>query len=129
MCFASSFLYNIFSLFGLYRIFVREDLSAYIESITQAACNSYFMTLCLVVITFCSFLTQSGKSTGVLCHKAINYSDDVSVIAHVCNNFIEVSIDSVTLSSSLNCFLRNCVTVRQWCPVVFSPSTLHYCLP
>jgi hypothetical protein len=85
MSIASAFLFNIFNLFGLYRIFVRENLSAYIESIIQTACNVYFMSLCLIVISFSSFVTQSGKYTAILCHKAINYSDDESIIAHVRN--------------------------------------------
>lgn len=99
LSFATAFLFNIFNLFGLYRIFVRNDFSTLLESTLQTATNVYFVIYCLVIITLSSFLTQSGKGTSILCHKAINYSDDDSIVYHVCISLIEVSIDSVTFFS------------------------------
>lgn len=83
MCLASYFVFNIFNLFGIYRIFVRENLSTLFESSIQSAWNFYFLSLCFLVITLCSLLTRSGKFSAVLCHKAINYSDDDSIVGNV----------------------------------------------
>lgn len=88
MCFASCFLFNVFSLFGLYRIIVRDDTSSIIETTIQLSANSYYFSLCLIVMTFCSLLTRSGKYSAVLCHKAINYSNDDSIIEHVRKRFV-----------------------------------------
>lgn len=81
--FASAFLFNIFSIFSLYRIFVRQNFSHIIEAIVQSAWNLYFYFYCFAIITLSSMLTRSGKFSAVLCHKAINYSNDDSIIDHV----------------------------------------------
>lgn len=83
MCFASCFSFNIFSLFGLYRILVRDDPSSILETTIQCSWNFYYFALCLIIITLCSLLTRGGKYSAVLCHKAINYSNDDSIIEHV----------------------------------------------
>lgn len=83
--FASSFLFNIFSIFSLYRIFVRMNDSHIIEAIVQSVWNVYSFFYCFAIITLSSMLTRSGKFSAVLCHKAINYSNDDSIIDHVRN--------------------------------------------
>lgn len=83
MCFASAFLYNIFSIFGVYKIFVRQDYSIINESIIQSSWNGYFYIYCFLTIILSSTMTRSGKYSAVLCHKAINYSNDDSIIDHV----------------------------------------------
>lgn len=81
--FASAFLFNIFSIFSLYRIFVRQNYTHFIEAIVQSSWNLYFYFYCFAIITLSSMLTRSGKFSAVLCHKAINYSNDDSIIDHV----------------------------------------------
>lgn len=83
MCFAAAFLFNIFSTFSLYRIVVRQDYSNINESIIQSSWNLYFYLYCFVTISFASWLTRNGKYSAVLCHKAINYSNNDSIIDHV----------------------------------------------
>lgn len=83
MCFASAFLFNIFSTFSLYRILVRQSYDFIIEAMAQSAWNLYFYMYCFMTIALSSMLTRTGKYSAVLCHKAINYSNDDSIVDHV----------------------------------------------
>lgn len=82
---ASVFLFNIFSIFAIYRIFVRQNYTYILETIIQTSWNIYFYLYCFGTIVLSSLVTRSGKFSAVLCHKAINYSNDDSIIDHVRN--------------------------------------------
>lgn len=83
MCFGSFFLINIFSIFTLYTIYVRQNYEHVIEAIIQLSWNVYSLLCCFVTVFVSSLVTRTGKVSAVLCHRAINYSDDNSIIDHV----------------------------------------------
>lgn len=84
MSFGSGFLFNIFNIFTIYKIFVRENYEHITEAIIQSSWNGYFSFYCFITIVVSSAVTRSGKFSAVLCHRAINYSDDDSIINCVC---------------------------------------------
>lgn len=83
MMYASAFMLNIFSTFAIYRILVRQNYSFVTEAVIQSSWNIYFFFYFFLTITLCSMVTRNGKFSAVLCHKAINYSNDDSIIDHV----------------------------------------------
>lgn len=101
MTYASAFMLNIFSTFAIYRIFVRENYNFITEAVVQSSWNLYFYVYCFITITLCSLVTRTGKFSAILCHKAINYSHDDSIIDHVSSSeahFLEKPKTSILLS-------------------------------
>lgn len=85
MSFGSCFLFNIFNIFTVYKISVRQDhvLDHIIDVTIQTMWNVYFSFYCFMTIVVSSAVTSSGKFTAVLCHRAINYSEDDTIIDRV----------------------------------------------
>ncbi|KAG5669291.1 hypothetical protein PVAND_017181 [Polypedilum vanderplanki] len=82
---AAMFMTNIFSIFAIYRVFVRYDYGQYERAIIQYAWNCYFLLYGLAIITLASLVTRTGKYTAVIVHKAVNYifDDDDPVIDYL----------------------------------------------
>lgn len=76
---------TFFSIFAIYRVFVRYDMSQYENAIIQYTWNTYFMIYGFAIITLGSLATRTGKYTAVLVHKAVNYivDDDDPIIDYV----------------------------------------------
>jgi hypothetical protein len=89
---AAMFMTNIFSIFAIYRVFVRYDYGQYERAVIQYVWNCYFLLYGLAIITLASLLTRTGKYTAVLVHKAVNYifDDDDPVIDCVSWRFFNV---------------------------------------
>jgi hypothetical protein len=87
---AGMFMTNIFSIFAIYRVFVRYDYSQYERSIIQFTWNVYFLLYGLAIISLASLVTRIGKYTAVLVHKAVNFisDDDDPVIDYVRNYLV-----------------------------------------
>jgi len=77
------FCFNLFSNFALYRVMVRQSYGTLNEAIVQYGWNIYFFAYGFIIIAMGSLLTRTGKYAAVLAHKAINYSNDDSIIDHV----------------------------------------------
>lgn len=84
ICLATAFMFNIMSSFTVYWVYSRKEFRYMAEAGSQLIWNIYFYFFCFVIISLSSWLSQSGKSSAVLCHKAINYSFNDSIINHVC---------------------------------------------
>lgn len=102
---ASMFLTDIFSIFAMYRVFVRFDYSQWELAVIQFVWNFYFLMFGFVVVTLGSLVTRTGKYTAVLVHKAVNYivDDDDPVI----------DIVSIKLGTRLGLFDRAEQTVEN----------------
>jgi gustatory receptor len=73
---ASTFLTNIFSIFAIYRVFVRYDYSQWEAAVIQYVWNTYFLIYGFIIVMLGSLVTRTGKYTAVLVHKAVNYIED-----------------------------------------------------
>lgn len=73
---AAMFLTDIFSIFAIYRVFVRYDYTQWELAVIQFIWNVYYMIYGFVVVMLGSLVTRTGKYTAVLVHKAVNYVDD-----------------------------------------------------
>lgn len=127
MIVASIFLKNIFCIFGIYRMFARNDFSNMKILTIQIVWNIYFYAYCIAVNVLCDKLTKSGKFSAVLCHKVVNFSDDSPTIERVSLlNFSNFSLSiKYSLNYSSNYFHNKCVIVLQLYPVDSSISTFH----
>lgn len=79
---AGMFMTDIFSIFAIYRVFVRFDYSQWELAVIQYSWNLYFLAYGFIVVLLGSLVTRTGKYTAVLVHKAVNYvvDDDDPVI-------------------------------------------------
>ncbi|XP_070504866.1 putative gustatory receptor 28b [Chironomus tepperi] len=79
---ASTFLTDIFSIFAIYRVFVRYDYSQWEAAVIQYVWNLYFLIYGFIIVMLGSLVTRTGKYTAVLVHKAVNYiyDDDDPII-------------------------------------------------
>jgi len=79
---AGMFLTDIFSIFAIYRVFVRYDYSQWEAAVIQYIWNLYFLVYGFIIVMLGSLVTRTGKYTAVMVHKAVNYifDDDDPII-------------------------------------------------
>lgn len=115
---ASMFLTDIFSIFAIYRVFVRFDYSQWEAAVIQYVWNLYFLIYGFVIVMLGSLVTRTGKYTAVLVHKAVNYivDDDDPIIDVVSAKILELKLLNLTnlcYNSSLKCFHNKCNIEHQ----------------